>query len=155
MLAAYADQSAAVILYAAIVAAMGLAHLGMWQYAWTRGLFTVRLGPDLFGYLRARGVVVPAVFLASIPVALVSPMPPSTSGSRSRCSKSHSSGSTTGEPRRRWSPHQEETHDPQASTEHLLRLAFLLPWAVWGATIAQDHGAMSWHVPRALAAGWA
>ncbi len=73
VLAAYADQSVAVILYAAIVAAMGLAHLGMWQYAWTRGLFTVRLGPDLFGYLRARGVVVPAVFLASIPVALVSP----------------------------------------------------------------------------------
>jgi membrane protease YdiL (CAAX protease family) len=30
-------------------------------------------------------------------------------------------------------------------------LAFLLPWAVWGTTIAQDHGAMSWHVPAALA----
>jgi uncharacterized membrane protein len=73
VLAAYADQSVAVILYAAIVAAMGMAHLGMWQYAWNRGLFTVRLGPDLFGYLRARGAVVPAVFLASIPVALVSP----------------------------------------------------------------------------------
>jgi uncharacterized membrane protein len=73
VLAAYADQSVAVILYAAIVAAMGLAHVGMWQYAWNRGLFTDRLGPDLFGYLRARGAVVPAVFLASIPVALVSP----------------------------------------------------------------------------------
>lgn len=73
VLAAYADQSVAVILYAAIVAAMGLANLAMWQYAWNRNLFADRLDPDLFGYLRARGVVVPAVFLASIPVALVSP----------------------------------------------------------------------------------
>jgi uncharacterized membrane protein len=73
VLAAYAEQSVAVILYAAIVAGMGLAHLVMWQYAWSRQLFVNRLDPALFGYLRARGVVVPAVFLASIPVALVSP----------------------------------------------------------------------------------
>ena len=73
VLAAYADQSAAVILYAAIVAALSLAHLAMWQYAWSRGMFVDGLDPALFGYLRARGAVVPAVFLASIPVALVSP----------------------------------------------------------------------------------
>jgi uncharacterized membrane protein len=73
VLAAYAEQSVAVILYAAIVAAMGLAHLAMWQYAWNRRLFVDRLDQDLFGYLRARGAVIPTVFLASIPVALVSP----------------------------------------------------------------------------------
>ncbi len=73
VLAAYADQSAAVILYAAIVATMGLANLAMWQYSWNQGMFGQRLDPDIFGYLRSRGAIVPAVFLASIPVALLSP----------------------------------------------------------------------------------
>ena len=73
VLAAYADQSVAVIVYAAIVAAIGMASLAIWQYAWNRGMFADRLDPDLFGYLRARGVIVPAVFLTSIPIALVSP----------------------------------------------------------------------------------
>ena len=73
VLAAYADQSVAVIVYAAIVAAIGMASLAIWQYAWNRGMFADRLDPDLFGYLRARGVIVPAVFLTSIPIAVVSP----------------------------------------------------------------------------------
>jgi uncharacterized membrane protein len=73
VLAAYADQSVAVVVYAAIVGAMGLTNLAMWQYSWNQGLFGPRLDPEIFGYLRARGVIVPAVFLASIPVALVSP----------------------------------------------------------------------------------
>ena len=30
-------------------------------------------------------------------------------------------------------------------------LAFLLPWIVWGTTIAQDHGWTTWHIPQALA----
>lgn len=30
-------------------------------------------------------------------------------------------------------------------------LAFLLPWLVWGTTIAQDHGWTTWHVPQTLA----
>ena len=30
-------------------------------------------------------------------------------------------------------------------------LAFLLPWVVWGTTIAQDHGWTTWHIPQALA----
>jgi membrane protease YdiL (CAAX protease family) len=30
-------------------------------------------------------------------------------------------------------------------------LAFLLPWVIWGTTIAEDHGATSWHIPAALA----
>lgn len=30
-------------------------------------------------------------------------------------------------------------------------LAFLLPWAVWGTTIAEQKGVISWHVPSALA----
>jgi uncharacterized membrane protein len=73
VIAAYGDQAVAVILYAAIVTAMGLVNLAMWQYAWNRGLFADRLDTDLFGYLRARGAIVPGVFLASIPAALVSP----------------------------------------------------------------------------------
>lgn len=73
VLASYADQSVAVILYAAVVGGMGMTQVAMWQYAWRRGMFVDRLRPDLFGYLRARGLVIPAVFLASIPVAVVSP----------------------------------------------------------------------------------
>lgn len=30
-------------------------------------------------------------------------------------------------------------------------LAFVLPWAVWGTTIAEQHGVLSWHVPSSLA----
>ncbi len=30
-------------------------------------------------------------------------------------------------------------------------LAFLLPWVVWGTTIAQDRGWSTWHIPQALA----
>lgn len=30
-------------------------------------------------------------------------------------------------------------------------LAFALPWAVWGTTIAQQRGVISWHVPSTLA----
>ncbi|MBW7916197.1 MAG: CPBP family intramembrane metalloprotease [Trueperaceae bacterium] len=30
-------------------------------------------------------------------------------------------------------------------------LAFALPWAVWGTTIAQQRGIISWHVPSSLA----
>lgn len=30
-------------------------------------------------------------------------------------------------------------------------LAFLLPWAVWGTTLAQDAGWLAWHVPPSLA----
>jgi membrane protease YdiL (CAAX protease family) len=30
-------------------------------------------------------------------------------------------------------------------------LAFLLPWVVWGTTVAQQHGWISWHLPQALA----
>jgi uncharacterized protein len=30
-------------------------------------------------------------------------------------------------------------------------LAFLLPWVIWGTTIAQEHGWTGWHIPQALA----
>lgn len=30
-------------------------------------------------------------------------------------------------------------------------LAFVLPWAVWGTTIAEQHGLIGWHVPSSLA----
>ena len=28
--------------------------------------------------------------------------------------------------------------------------AYLLPWAVWGSRIAQDHGRLGWHLPGAI-----
>lgn len=30
-------------------------------------------------------------------------------------------------------------------------LVFLLPWLIWATTIAQQHGALSWHIPQTLA----
>jgi uncharacterized membrane protein len=73
VIATYGNQSAGVIVYAVIISAVGLTHTILWQYAWSRRLLSPDLDPDLFGYIRNRGLVVPVVFLASIPVALASP----------------------------------------------------------------------------------
>lgn len=73
VLARYGDQPAGVVVYAVIISGMGLSYTVLWQYSWHRKLFSADLDADLFSYLRARSLAVPAVFLASIPVAFLSP----------------------------------------------------------------------------------
>ncbi|MDQ0118454.1 putative membrane protein [Pseudarthrobacter defluvii] len=73
VLARYGDQTTGVVVYAVIITGMGLSYTAMWQYAWHRKLFGDDVDADLFSYLRARSLAVPIVFLASIPVAFLSP----------------------------------------------------------------------------------
>lgn len=73
VLARYGDQPTGVVVYAAIISGIGLSYTVLWQYSWRRKLFVAELDADLFTYLRARSLAVPVVFLASIPVAFLSP----------------------------------------------------------------------------------
>lgn len=73
VLARYGDQAAGVLVYAIIISGMGLSFTALWQYSWHAQLFSSEVDAALFSYLRARSLAVPTVFLASIPVAFLSP----------------------------------------------------------------------------------
>jgi uncharacterized membrane protein len=73
VLARYGGQPSAVILYAAVFSGVGLGQVALLQYAWRRSLLTRTLGRPLFHFLRTRSLIVPAVFVTSIPVALFDP----------------------------------------------------------------------------------
>jgi uncharacterized membrane protein len=73
VLARYGDQSSAVVLYAVVFSVIGLGQLALLQYAWRRALLTRNLGKRLFEFLRTRSLIVPGVFVTSIPVALFDP----------------------------------------------------------------------------------
>jgi uncharacterized membrane protein len=67
-------QTAALIFYAAWVAAAGLGELAIWVYAsHTPGLLTDRVSARHRRYFTLRMAPVPVVFLLSIPLALVAP----------------------------------------------------------------------------------
>jgi uncharacterized membrane protein len=71
VLGRYGDQTVAVVLYAATMAVTAAVSVAMTLYTDRRGLVGPAPGPVRSRIVR--GAVVPAVFLASIPVALVSP----------------------------------------------------------------------------------
>jgi uncharacterized membrane protein len=73
VLARYGDQPAGVVVYAVIISGMGLSYAALWQYAWHRKLFCRDVDASLFSFLRARSLVVPLVFLVSIPVSFLNP----------------------------------------------------------------------------------
>jgi hypothetical protein len=59
LLARYGNESAGVIVYALVISAIALTHTMLWQDAWGRRLLRKDVDPNLFGYLRARSLVVP------------------------------------------------------------------------------------------------
>ena len=63
----------AAILYAVFVIVAGLLSTLLWVYPARSGLISVLVPPTLARHITYRALVVPAVFAASIPVALVSP----------------------------------------------------------------------------------
>ncbi len=66
--------TAAVVLYAAWIAAAGLTECAIWIYAsHVRGLLIPGLSPGLRRYLTLRMLISPVVFLLSIPLAFYSP----------------------------------------------------------------------------------
>ena len=67
------DLASSTILYAVFGASVALASTVLWVYATRIGhLISARVSPDLATRVTARALVVPALFLISIPVALVS-----------------------------------------------------------------------------------
>lgn len=73
VLSDYAPQAPAVVLYAASVAALSLAQLATWIYAYRAGLTTPDVDAALYRYVVLGTLPAPAVFLLSIPVAFVAP----------------------------------------------------------------------------------
>jgi len=74
VMAEYADRTAAVVLYSATLAVTGLAQTAIWWYASRDWRLVDRdLEPELIRYVMRRGLIAVAVFLLSIPVAVISP----------------------------------------------------------------------------------
>jgi len=73
MLALHDDTSLGVVIYAAALGLIGSVNTLMWFYCRRRGLFRDDVNPGLLRYARVRAPVTPAVFLLSIPIALLSP----------------------------------------------------------------------------------
>ncbi|MEB7504918.1 TMEM175 family protein [Arthrobacter koreensis] len=73
MLALQDNTSLGVVIYAAALGLIGSVNTLMWSYCRRRGLFRDDVNPDLLRYARVRAPVTPAVFLLSIPIALLSP----------------------------------------------------------------------------------
>jgi uncharacterized membrane protein len=71
VLSEYGSETPAVVLYAGTVAALGLIQLATWAHAWRAGLLKAEIDEGTYRYGRRVHVVDPAVFLASIVVALL------------------------------------------------------------------------------------
>lgn len=74
VLGEHGNTTAAVVLYAASMSALGLSMTTLWRYA-SRGrrLVSEELDARTMRYVRLRSLIVPALYLPSIPVAFVSP----------------------------------------------------------------------------------
>ncbi|MGN6326442.1 TMEM175 family protein [Pseudolysinimonas sp.] len=70
LLSEYAPDPAAVSLYAASVAILGLLATVLWQYAHRKGFLSPAVDRDLARFTTVNNLVVPVVFVASIPIAL-------------------------------------------------------------------------------------
>ncbi|MET4062113.1 putative membrane protein [Arthrobacter sp. UYP6] len=74
MLAFHADQAIGVVIYAATLGLIGAANTSLWLYAGRHKMFQEDVDPRLVTFARVRAPVTPAVFLLSIPVALLNPI---------------------------------------------------------------------------------
>ncbi len=70
LLSEYAPDPAAVSLYAASVAVLGLLATVLWQYAYRMDLLSPTVDRDLARFTTVNNLVVPVVFVVSIPIAL-------------------------------------------------------------------------------------
>ena len=73
MLALHDDTSLGVVIYALALGLIGSVNTLMWGYCHRHGLFRDDVNPGLLRYARVRAPITPAVFLLSIPIALLSP----------------------------------------------------------------------------------
>ncbi len=70
VLSEYAPDRTAVVLYAAVIAALGLTTCWLWAYARHARLLSAEVDRPLYRFILWNSAVIPIVFLASIPVAL-------------------------------------------------------------------------------------
>jgi uncharacterized membrane protein len=73
VMAEYGDQTSAIVLYAATVAALSLLQLWIWVHAYRAGLMQAVVDRGVYRVVVFNLLPVPIVFLASIPLALVLP----------------------------------------------------------------------------------
>lgn len=73
VMAEHGDQTAAIVLYAATVAALSLVQLWIWVHAYRHGLMEKDIDRGLYLYVCLNLVPAPLVFLVSIPLAIVIP----------------------------------------------------------------------------------
>lgn len=71
LLGRYGDQPLAAIVYALCLACVGLSLGLLWAYAWRKGLVSAEVTPTIARFMLVQTLVFPAVFLLSVPVALV------------------------------------------------------------------------------------
>lgn len=71
LLSEHAPDPVAVSLYAGLVVVLGLTATWLWAYAYRAGLMGPDVGPALFRLTAFNNLVVPVVFLLSIPLALM------------------------------------------------------------------------------------
>jgi len=71
LLGRFGDEVISVVLYAALISAIGFLMTTIWLYAWHRRLVDERVDEDVFRYVLAQSIPIPGVFLISIPVALL------------------------------------------------------------------------------------
>ncbi|UFS60876.1 TMEM175 family protein [Subtercola endophyticus] len=67
----YPGYETPVILYSLVVASISLVQYWLWAYAYRRGFLDERIDLSIYRMVRARLLVVPIVFLLSIPIALL------------------------------------------------------------------------------------
>lgn len=70
LMSEYAGEVPAVVLYAAVVASLSLVQYAMWAYAWRHDLIDKVVEPDMYRFVGRNLLVVPAVFGASILIAV-------------------------------------------------------------------------------------
>lgn len=71
ILGRYGDETPAVIVYAATVAATGFSLSSAWIYAWHRGFLRADIGVAVFRYVLVQSFPIPGMFLLSVPIALL------------------------------------------------------------------------------------
>lgn len=71
LLARHGDDPLAAAIYAACLALLGFCLAGLWTYAWHRGLVDPSVSRDVARFVLAQSLLLPTVFVLSIPVAMI------------------------------------------------------------------------------------
>jgi uncharacterized membrane protein len=71
LIGTYGSTKTATVFYAATVASVGIAHTALWWHAIGAGLVDPAVSASYRRHALARGITLPLIFLASIPVAFV------------------------------------------------------------------------------------